>query len=199
MIYAYIRVSTDKQSVENQRFEILKYADAKKITIGEWVEETVSSRRKLADRLLGKTLDELKTEDILIVSELSRLGRNLMEVMSILHICMDKDVQVHTIREKYELGNNINSKVLAFAFSLSAEIERQLISQRTKEALARKKSEGMKLGRPKGSLSKQTKLSGKEEEIKTLLEKDIGYSAIGRILGVNRLTVKNFVESRNLE
>jgi DNA invertase Pin-like site-specific DNA recombinase len=98
-----------------------------------------------------------------------------MEVMSILHTCMDREIQVHTIKEKYELGNNINSKVLAFAFSLSAEIEKQLISQRTKEALARKKSEGMKLGRPKGSLSKKTKLSGKEEQIKELLEKDISY------------------------
>jgi DNA invertase Pin-like site-specific DNA recombinase len=199
MIYAYIRVSTNKQSVKNQRFEILKYADTKKVTIDQWVEETVSSRHKLADRLLGKTLAQLNTDDVLIVSELSRLGRNLMEVMSILHICMDKEIQVHTIKEKYELGNNINSKVLAFAFSLSAEIERQLISQRTKEALARKKSEGKKLGRPKGSLSKHTKLSGKEEEIKVLLEKQISFSGIGRILGVNRLTVKNFVESRNLK
>ena len=167
MIYAYTRVSTDKQSVENQRFEILKYTDTKKVTIDHWVEETVSSRRKLTDRLLGKTLEQLKPSDVLIVSELSRLGRNLMEVMSILHTCMEKDIQVHTTKEKYELGNNINSKVLAFAFSLSAEIERQLISQRTKEALARKKREGKKLGRPKGSLSKHTKLSGKEEEIKT--------------------------------
>ncbi len=199
MIYAYIRVSTDKQTVENQRFEILKYADSKKLPVDHWVEETVSSRRKLADRLLGKTLEGLKNDDVLIVSELSRLGRNLMEVMSILHTCMDREIQVHTIKEKYELGNNINSKVLAFAFSLSAEIERQLISQRTKEALARKKSEGMKLGRPKGSLSKQTKLSGKEEEIKVLLEKQISFNGIGRILGVNRLTVKNFVESRNLK
>jgi len=199
MIYAYIRVSTDKQTVENQKFEILKYADRKKIQIDEWVEETVSSRRKLNDRLLGKTLEKLKTDDTLIVSELSRLGRNLMEVMSILHTCMEKDIKVHTIKENYELGNNINSKVLAFAFSLSAEIERQLISQRTKEALARKKSEGVKLGRPKGSLSKKTKLSGKEEVIKELLSKEIGYAAIGRILGVNRLTVKNFVESRNLK
>lgn len=199
MIYAYIRVSTDKQSVENQRFEILKYADTKKITIDKWVKETVSSRRKLTDRLLATTLDQLQSNDTLIVSELSRLGRNLMEVMSILHTCMDKDVQVHTIKENYELGNNISSKVLAFAFSLSAEIERQLISQRTKEALARKKKEGVKLGRPKGSLSKQTKLSGKEDDIKILLEKDIGYSAIGRIFGVNRLTVKSFVASRNLK
>ncbi|MEM9888915.1 MAG: master DNA invertase Mpi family serine-type recombinase [Bacteroidota bacterium] len=198
MIYAYIRVSTDQQSVDNQRFEILKYADAKNIKIDKWIEETVSTKRKLSERLLGKTLDNLQVEDVLVVSELSRLGRNLMEVMSILHRCMEKDVQVHTIKENYELGNNINSKVLAFAFSLSAEIERQLISQRTKEALARKKSEGVKLGRPKGSLSKQTKLTGKEDVIKELLEKKISYSGIGRILGVHRLTVKSFVESRKL-
>lgn len=199
MIYAYIRVSTDKQSVENQRFEILKYADAKKITITKWVEETISSRKQLSDRLLGQTLNELRSEDMLIVSELSRLGRNLMEVMSILHTCMEREVKVHTIKENYELGNNINSKVLAFAFSLSAEIERQLISQRTKEALARRKKEGKKLGRPKGSLSKQTKLTGKEDVIKELLKNSIGYSAIGRMLGVNRITVKNFVESRGLK
>ena len=199
MVYAYIRVSTDKQSIENQRFEILKYADAKKVSIDNWIEETVSSRKKLSERLLGQTLYQLQASDILIVSELSRLGRNLMEVMSILNTCMENDVQVHTIKEKYELGNNINSKVLAFAFSLSAEIERQLISQRTKEALARKKAEGVKLGRPKGSLSKHTKLSGKEDVIKELLQNKIGYSAIGRILGVHRLTVKNFVESRKLK
>jgi DNA invertase Pin-like site-specific DNA recombinase len=198
MIYAYIRVSTDRQTVENQRFEILKYADEQKLSIDHWVEETVSTKRKLTDRLLGQTIDQLSNGDLLIVSELSRLGRNLMEIMSILHICMSKEVQVHTIKEKYQLGNDINSKVLAFAFSLSAEVERQLISQRTKEALARKKSEGHKLGRPKGSLSKKTKLTGKEEIIKELLAKNISYSAIGRITNVNRLTVKKFVESRNL-
>jgi DNA invertase Pin-like site-specific DNA recombinase len=87
-----------------------------------------------------------------------------MEVMSILHDCMERDIKVYAVKEGYELGNNINSKVLAFAFGLSAEIERSLISQRTKEALVRKKSEGQTLGRPKGSLSKETKLTGKEEE-----------------------------------
>jgi len=121
-----------------------------------------------------------------------------MEVMSILHTCMEKEIKVFTVKEKYELGNNINSKVLAFAFSLSADIERQLISQRTKEALARKKSEGKKLGRPKGSLSKETKLSGKEQQIIELLDKKVSYSAIGRIMGVNRLTVSQFVKSRGL-
>lgn len=198
MIYAYLRVSSDKQSVENQRFEILKYADSKKLVIDQWIEETVSSRKKLKDRQLSTVLEELVEGDLLLVSELSRLGRNLMEVMGILNTCMNQEVTVHTIKERYELGNDINSKVLAFAFSLSAEIERQLISQRTKEALVRKKSEGKKLGRPKGSLSKQTKLTGKEEQIKVLLGKNIGYSGIGRILGVHRLTVKNFVESREL-
>ncbi len=198
MIFAYIRVSTDRQTVENQRFEILKFADQKKIQVGEWIEETISGTKKYQDRQLGKLLCNLKKDDILVVSELSRLGRNLMEVMSILHDCMERDIKVYAVKEGYELGNNINSKVLAFAFGLSAEIERNLISQRTKEALARIKSEGKKLGRPKGSLSKVTKLTGKEEEIKDLLRKKVSISAIGRILGVHRLTVDNFIKSRKL-
>ena len=118
--------------------------------------------------------------------------------MKILHDCMDKQINVHCIKENYELGDNINSKVLAFAFGLSAEIERNLISQRTKEALARKKSEGKKLGRPFGSLSKLTKLSGKELIIKELLDKKVSISAIARILDVNRLTVKSYIKSRHL-
>lgn len=198
MIYAYLRVSSDKQSVENQRYEILKFADGKKLSIDHWIEETVSGTKKVDKRKLGGFLEAMQPEDMLVVSELSRLGRNLMDVMSILHRCMESEVKVFTVKEKYELGNNINSKVLAFAFSLSAEIERQLISQRTKEALARKKAEGKKLGRPKGSLSKYTKLSGKEEQIKELLAKQISYSAIGRLLGVHRVTVKQFATSRKL-
>ena len=107
---------------------------------------------------------------------------------------MEKDIIVLTIKEDYELGNNINSKVLAFAFGLSAEIERNLISQRTKEALARKRAEGVILGRPKGSKSKVKKLTGKEVEIKNLLDKKVSKSAIARILDVHRLTVAEFVK-----
>lgn len=198
MFFAYIRISTEKQSLENQKFEILKYADNKKIHIDEWIEETISSKVKLSERDLSKVLHKMKKRDTLIVTELSRIGRNLMEVMSLLHDCMEKNIIVSALKEGYELGNNINSKVLAFAFSLSAEIERNLISQRTKEALARKKSEGMTLGRPKGSLSKKTKLTGKEKTIKELLDKKVSVSAIARILNVNRLTVKNFIISRNI-
>ena len=199
MIYAYIRISTDRQTTENQRFEIINFSKKKRIDIDEWIEEIISSTKKLEERKFGALLKQMRKGDILIVSELSRLGRNLMQIMSILNNCMEKEIQVFTIKENYELGNNINSKVLAFAFGLSAEIERNLISQRTKEALARKKAEGVILGRPKGSKSKTSKLSGKDEQIKELLEKKISVSAISRILNVHRLTVTSHIYNRKIK
>ncbi|RCR69398.1 master DNA invertase Mpi family serine-type recombinase [Larkinella punicea] len=198
MIYAYIRVSTDRQSVENQRFEILKATDAKKQLVDEWIEETISGTKAATDRKLGEILERMKKGDVLYVTELSRIGRSLMEIMSILHTCMMKDAVVIAIKEGYELGNTISSKVLAFAFSLSAEIERQLVSQRTKESLERKKAEGQVLGRPVGSRSVATKLTGKEEAIRELLKTQVSHSAIGRILGVNRQTVADFIKTRSL-
>lgn len=196
MIYGYIRVSTDKQTVENQRFEINNFCHSKEMVIDKWIEESISGAKKLEERKLGKLLKRMKPGDILICSELSRLGRNLLMIMGILNECMNKDVQVWTIKDNYRLGSDINSKVLAFAFGLSAEIERNLISQRTKEALARKRAEGVILGRPKGSKSKKTKLTGQEKKIKELLDKKVSYSAIGRILGVHRLTVSKFVREK---
>lgn len=196
MIIGYIRVSTDKQAADNQRFEILKFADEKKWAIDDWVEESVSGVRNVKERKLGSLLQRMESDDILVVTELSRIGRSSMEIMGVLHDCMERRLKVFTTKERYELGNDINSKVLAFAFGLSAEIERRLISQRTMEALARKKKEGKKLGRPKGSLSKITKLTGKENEIKLLLEKKVSVSAIARILGVNRLTVRHFIKTK---
>lgn len=199
MIYGYIRVSTDKQTVENQRFEINQFCKKQNIKVNKWIEETISGTRKLEERNLGKLLQKMKKNDVLICSELSRLGRNLLMIMGILNECLNRDIQVWTIKDNYRLGSDISSKVLAFAFGLSAEIERNLISQRTKEALARKKAEGVILGRPKGRKSTKTKLSGKEKKIKELLDKNISYSAIGRILGVHRLTVSTFVKTHNLK
>jgi len=196
MIYGYIRVSSDKQTVENQRFEISNFCEKNSLTIDVWVEETISGMTRVENRKLGKLLKRMKKGDILICSELSRLGRNLLMIMGVLNECMNRDIQVWTIKDNYRLGSDINSKVLAFAFGLSAEIERNLISQRTKEALARKKAEGVILGRPKGSKSVKTKLTGQEKQIKELLEKKVSYSAIGRILGVHRLTVSSFVKER---
>lgn len=196
MIYGYIRVSTDKQTVENQRYEINQFCDRQEMVIEKWIEETISGAKNVEDRKLGKLLKRMKKGDILICSELSRLGRNLLMIMGILNECMNKDIHVWTIKDNYRLGSDINSKVLAFAFGLSAEIERNLISQRTKEALARKKAEGVVLGRPKGKKSTKTKLTGQEQKIKELLDKKVSYSAIGRILGVHRLTVSAFVKSK---
>ena len=199
MIYGYIRVSTDKQSVENQRFEINKFASEKSEVVHKWVEETISGTKEIKKRSLGKTIKKMKAGDVLICTELSRLGRNLLMIMSVLNECMNRDLQLWTIRDNYRLGNDINSKVLAFAFGLAAEIERDLISQRTKEALARKKAEGVVLGRPKGRKSSKTKLTGREQQIKELLDKNVSYSAIGRILGVHRMTVTNFCERHKLK
>lgn len=196
MIYGYIRVSTDRQTVENQRYELNQFCERSTLVIDKWIEETISGSKDLKERKLGKLLKKMKRSDILICSELSRLGRNLLMIMGILNECMNRDIQVWTIKDNYRLGSDINSKVLAFAFGLSAEIERNLISQRTKEALARKKAEGVILGRPVGRKSLKTKLTGHEKKIRELLEKNVSYSAIGRILGVHRLTVSSFVKER---
>ena len=157
MIYGYIRVSSDKQTVENQRFEINNFCERNKLVIDGWIEETISGTKSYNKRELGKLLKRVQKDDLIICAELSRLGRNLFMIMEILNICMTKECRVWTIKDNYRLGEDIQSKVLAFAFGLSAEIERNLISQRTKEALARKKAEGITLGRPKGRKSSPEK------------------------------------------
>jgi DNA invertase Pin-like site-specific DNA recombinase len=196
MTYGYIRVSTDKQNVENQRFEITQFCSKNNLKIDEWIEETISGSKTPDKRLLGSLLEEVKPGDLIICTELSRLGRSLFMIMSILNQLMLNDVRIWTIKDNYRLGDNIQSKVLAFAFGLSAEIERELISQRTKEALARKRAEGKVLGRPCGRKSKFVKLSGREQDIKMLLDRHFSKSAIGRIYGVNRMTVDSFLKER---
>ncbi|MDR1359189.1 MAG: master DNA invertase Mpi family serine-type recombinase, partial [Coriobacteriales bacterium] len=193
MNYGYIRVSTDKQTVENQRYEIINFARDNNLVINGWIEETISGAKNYDKRKLGKLLKRVKADDLIICAELSRLGRNLFMIMEILNICMVKGCKVWTIKDNYRLGEDIQSKVLAFAFGLSAEIERNLISQRTREALARKKAEGVVLGRPKGKKSKRVKLSGKEEAIRILLADNHSKSEIARIFKVNRSTLNAFI------
>ena len=196
MTYGYIRVSTDKQTVENQRFEIERFCSKNNLKIEQWIEETISGTKLPEKRLLGSLLTEAKKDDLIICSELSRLGRSLFMIMSILNHLMLNGVRVWTIKDNYRLGDNIQSKVLAFAFGLSAEIERDLISQRIKEALARKKSEGFVLGRPRGRKSSRIKLSGHEKEIQELLDKNTSKCAIARRFGVDRMTVDSFLRER---
>lgn len=199
MIYGYVRVSTDKQTIENQRFEIEKFVQKENKKIDRWIDETISGTVAVEKRKLGSLLKRLKKGDILVASEISRLGRNMLQIMSILHHCMKNEVQVWTIKDNYRLGADIQSKVLAFAFGLSAEIERNLISQRTKEALARIKADGKHLGRPHGFNSMKRKLDGKSKLLINLLEKNVPKSQIAKILGINRSLIYTFLKVHNLQ
>ena len=196
MIYGYIRVSCDKQSVENQRFEIKNFCCRENLKIDGWIEETISGTKAYNKRQLGTLLKRIRKDDLIICAELSRLGRNLFMIMEILNICMTKECRVWTIKDNYRLGEDIQSKVLAFAFGLSAEIERNLISQRTKEALARKKAEGITLGRPRGKKNSPNKykLSGKEKLIGKLLQAGVSKRRIARICKVERNTLYRFID-----
>ena len=200
MTYGYIRVSSDKQTVENQRFEINKFCEKQNMVINDWIEETISGTKNYNKRQLGILLKKVRKDDIIICSELSRLGRNLFMIMEILNICMSKECRVWTIKDNYRLGDDIQSKVLAFAFGLSAEIERNLISQRTKEALARKKAEGVVLGRPKGrkSSANKYKLSGKETLIRELLKNEVSLRKIAKICKADRATLSRFIARMGL-
>ena len=198
MIYGYIRVSTDKQNVENQRFEIENYCKERGMIVSSWIEETISGTKKIDQRKLGKLLNKLKKDDILICAELSRLGRNMFMIMSILNYCMEREIKVWTIKDNYRLGDDLTSKVLAFAFGLSAEIERNLISQRTKEALVKKRAEGIILGRPKGRKSSYYKLSGKDNMIEELLNKGIPKTQIAKILNVHRNTLSKYMKENHI-
>lgn len=162
MIYGYVRVSTNTQTVENQKFEMVDFCNKQKIKVDVWIEESISGTKAYQKRRLGVLLKKCKKNDVLLCTELSRLGRSLFMIMDILNLCMQKGVKVWTIKEGYRLGEDIQSKVLAFAFGLSAEIERNLISQRTKECLTRLKAEGRHLGRPVGSHNKYNCINGKE-------------------------------------
>ena len=198
MNYGYIRVSSDKQTVENQRFEIINFCEKKEVAIDGWIEETISGTKSYNKRALGRLLKKVKKDDLIICAEISRLGRNLFMIMEILNICMNKGCKVWSIKDGYRLGGDIQSKVLAFAFGLSAEIERNLISQRTKEALARKKAEGVTLGRPKGRLSSpdKYKLSGKKTLIKELLIAQVSQRKIAKICKVDRNTLARYIKTK---
>ena len=200
MVYGYIRVSSDMQTVENQRFEINNFCEKQNLEINDWIEETISGTKNYSKRQLGLLLRKVSKDDIIICSELSRLGRNLFMIMEILNICMTKECRVWTIKDNYRLGEDIQSKVLAFAFGLSAEIERNLISQRTKEALARKKAEGVVLGRPKGRRSSpdKYKLSGKVVLINELLKNGTSLRKIAKICKVDRNTLSRFLKLRQM-
>lgn len=199
MIYGYIRVSTDHQSVENQRFEILQFCaqQPQPLLVDGWIEETISGTKNYDKRALGRLLRRVRKGDLIICAELSRLGRNLLMIMEILNVCMRKECRVWAVKGDYRLGDDIQSKVLAFAFGLSAEIERNLISQRTKEALARKKVEGAMLGRPRGrkTAHEHHPLYAQRHKIEAMLLQGLSKSEIARRCKVNRKTLTRYLST----
>ena len=201
MTYGYIRVSTEKQDYQNQKHGILEYINKHELGHTEFIEETISSRKKYGDRDISRLITSMKSGDILVTSELSRIGRSILEVMSIFQTLAEKGIQTHIIKGGFVIGgddNKIQSSVLVFAFGLAAEIERELISQRTKEALAVRKARGVKLGRQKGA-KVASKLDGKEEVIVALLDKKIPVASIAKMFDVARSTMINFIKTRKLD
>ncbi len=194
MVIGYLRISTDKQFLENQRSEILRFAEQKNLSVDKWCTEVVSGSVHVKERKLAGLLKSLKRQDVLIVTELSRLSRTLLEMMNILNICIDKEVVLYATKEGYLFRNDINSKVLGFAFGLVAEIERNLISMRTKEALHRRKREGKHLGRKHGSAPVMKYLGERREEIFSLLASGMPKVETARKIGVSLSSLKKFLK-----
>ena len=193
MIYGYIRVSTDKQTTENQRFEINNYCAKNNIKVDEWINETISGKEEIEKRLLGKLLRKIKKGDVLICSELSRLSRMMFSVLGTLGECENNGVEIIAIKERITLRKGDISRYFAPIVAVVGEMERELISQRTKEALARLKASGVKLGRPFGSKSKTKKLTGKENEIMRMRNGKISIRKIAKKFKVDEKTLRNFI------
>jgi len=190
MVYAYLRVSTDTQDTENQRSGVDAKASSLGLIIDKYIiDDGISGTKEPEKRALGKLLSILQEDDIVIVSELSRFGRRLFMLFRILENLLNKGVKVYSVKDGYTLDNSIQSKVLAFAFGMAAEIERDMISQRTKEALARYKSEGKKLGRAFGSKNQFHKMDGKIERAQQLLLQGIPKYKIAKTLKVSTRTL----------
>ena len=192
MIIGYLRVSTGKQNLSNQQDEISRFAKNRNMSVNLWVTEVASGSKNEKERKLGSVLRKMKAGDTLIVTEVSRLSRTLTDVMYIMGQCLKKKINLYTTKEGYSFDDTINSKVLCFAFGLVAELERNLISMRTKEALALRKAEGVTLGRRRGSYTKTNTLIENRREIIRLLDSDVPISRICTRFNVSRDTFAKF-------
>src|SRR4051794_8333924 len=196
---AYLRISTGSQDLANQKMAVLDYARQKQFTVDRFVEAQVSSRKTPAQRGIEDLLGTLAEGDRLIVSELSRLGRSLGQVIRIVDELVKRKIRFVAVKEaiRFDGKQDMQTKVMIALFGLFAEVERDLISQRTKEGLAAARAKGRLLGRPKGALGK-SKLDGKEEEIRILLEKTVSKASIAKIVGVSRTALHHFIRTRKL-
>lgn len=195
--YAYIRVSTQAQTLENQKFEIEQWSRRQGVRIDFWVTETVSGTVGWEKRKLGRLLRRMKKTDLLVCTEISRLGRSMLMVMSVLNACSQKGVFIRTIKDNFNLSDSINSKIIAFAFALAAEIERNLISQRTREALAARKQAGIHLGRPPGPSGKLNRVMEDLPRISAMLDGGATKTAMARMYKIHRNTLNKCLKVHN--
>ena len=196
---AYLRISTGSQDLANQKLAILDYAQQKRFAVDRFVEVQASSRKGRDQRRIDELLGALAAGDRVVVSELSRLGRSLGQVIQLVDELVKRKVRFTAIKEgiRFEGKQDLQTKVMIALFGLFAEVERDLISERTKEGLAAVRAQGRLLGRPKGSLG-TSKLDGQEGEIRMLLEKEVSKASIAKILGVSPTNLRHFIRTRNL-
>ena len=193
MIYGYIRVSTDGQTTENQKLAIRIYCKKMRLFHIYWIAETISGLKRPEKRKLGELLKTVQPNDTIIMTELSRLGRSLIIILNVLQKLLERKVRVITIKEGFELGDNLQSKVLAFAFGLSAEIERSLLSERTKQGLARARKAGKQIGRRKGQKPQYYKLTPYRYKIKRALRAGRSKLSIAKEFRVTWGTLDRFI------
>lgn len=196
MVFAYIRVSTELQSYEGQQYEIEQWCHRRNWEVHRWVQEKASGTKEVKKRTLNSLLNRMKRNDVLVCTELSRLGRNMMMVMSILNTCSQKGIRIYSIKDNFELSDSLNAKIIAFAFSLAAEIERNLISQRTREALAAKRAAGVKLGRPFGKSRERKRFEQKEAYIRAQLAQGVSIGRLADELHMHRNTLSRYLNER---
>lgn len=196
---AYIRTSTDKQDLNNQKLEILEYAREKDLKVDSFVEITISSRKTTKQRRIEEVLQTLTNSDTLIVTELSRLGRSTVEVIALINELVARSIRIIVLKQHLDINqHDMNSKIVVTLFSLFAELERDLISLRTKEALAAKKLQGVKLGKPKGTIQK-SKFDADRERIQELLSLGLSVRKIAKLLGYrNHLALNIYINKRHL-
>lgn len=198
--FAYLRVSSDRQDIDSQRLKILEYARRHRFLVDEFVEFEGSSRISLRARRIEELLEKLAPGDTLVVVELSRIGRSLGEIIEVMNELARRDVYVHIIEQGMRLcgAHDMATKVQIAMFGIMAEVERDLISERTKAGVARARAEGKQIGRPKGSTGKSV-LDGRESQIKEFLGLKVSKASIAKICGVSWTTLDNFIRTRSLE
>lgn len=198
-VFAYLRVSTDHQDVANQRHGIYDYANTHQLGSLRFVEDTLSGQIRWRDRILGQLLTETAQRgDVVVFAEISRMARSTLQVLEILEHCANAGITVHVAKQKMVLDRSMQSRITATVLGLVAEIEREFISLRTTEALAKRKAEGKPLGRPKGRRATRVKLDDRAEEIRRYLTKGISKRAIAKLVDCAPSTLYDWLARRNL-